>query len=316
MYNRLCFTRDSDIADLKAFVKTGSDLPAIEESRKHLSSLARPPSSDLSKQFLARMQDTIECFGEVMPHQHDVHPDDRDKPEHLQRQRDRVYLPCGLVQNKIELVREYAAHNLLPSGLKDEMYAYLAYKMWKRHFWHVHIKEWIPFAICDECTGLFARLMAAKTEAEIDVIKNGRQDHRDRCSSYRKQHEVRMQLGELCPDIFLSIIVDGMDNQKTQLPRCEGKLQSKVRICCCCFMSMCTCLISSSAIRSCTTLESFLGRSFLEFLRMDMDFTEVGQCQDILVAAALPFQSYCVSFRLFGSAGFRQVSTLLLFYVL
>jgi hypothetical protein len=36
-----------------------------------------------------------------------------------------------------------------------------------------------------------------------------------------------MVLGLQRPDDFLSLIIDGMDNQKTQLPRVEGKLYSK-----------------------------------------------------------------------------------------
>jgi hypothetical protein len=99
--------------------------------------------------------------------------------------------------------------------------------MWNKYFWHVHIKKWIPFAMCDHCMGLFAKLVASKSDAERAILKEGRQDHRDRCCGFRKMHELRMVLGELYKELFLSMIVDGMDNRKTQMPRLEGKLHSK-----------------------------------------------------------------------------------------
>ena len=172
------------------------------------------------------MQDAIDCAGETMPHLHDIHPDDDDLPEEKQRSHARVYLPCGMVANQIELVKEFVKSNKLPP-LPDDRIVYVAHKLWKKFFWWVHIKKWIPFAMCDECMNLFATLMAAKTTEERDAIKLGRQNHRERCTSFRRNHELRMMLGLQQPEHFLSMIIDGMDNQKTQLPRVEGKLYSK-----------------------------------------------------------------------------------------
>lgn len=74
---------------------------------------------------------------------------------------------------------------------------------------------------------MFADLMSAKTDEQREQIKSARQEHRDRCTAFRKLHSVRMELGISQPDHFLSLIIDGMDNQKTMIPRLEGVLHSK-----------------------------------------------------------------------------------------
>jgi hypothetical protein len=56
------------------------------------------------KSFVAVMETVLESFGESMPHQHDTHPADENLPDHRQRKRERVYIPCGLVSNKTDLV--------------------------------------------------------------------------------------------------------------------------------------------------------------------------------------------------------------------
>jgi hypothetical protein len=131
-----------------------------------------------------------------------------------------------MVQNQIELVKSFCLSNDIVN-LTDDTLVYVAYRLWKKFFWYVHIKKWIPFAMCDECMELFARLMASKDPQEREEIKFGRQKHRDRCAAFRRFHELRIQFGLTMKDEFLSLIVDGMDNQKTQLPRLEGKLHSK-----------------------------------------------------------------------------------------
>ena len=223
MYNRLCFTRDSTIAGYKKLIRAGLELPPTPDPDPPVQ---REPSTTLQRLFVSSMQDAIDCAGETMPHLHDIHPEDEDLPESKQRTHERIYLPCGMVANQIELVREFVKANKLPP-MDDDKLVYVAHKLWKKFFWWVYIKKWIPFAMCDQCMTLFATLMAAKTAEERNEIKLGRQEHRDRCTTFRKNHELRMMLGLQHPDEFLSMIVDGMDNQKTQLPRVEGKLYSK-----------------------------------------------------------------------------------------
>jgi hypothetical protein len=118
-------------------------------------------------------------------------------------------------------------HGVLPS-LDDTTVHYLTTKLWERYYWHVHIKKWIPFAKCNACTTMFAALVSSKSAEESDRIKAERQVHRERCTAFRKFHTVRMELGNHRSDAFLSLIIDGMDNQKTMVPRLEGKLHSKM----------------------------------------------------------------------------------------
>lgn len=61
------------------------------------------------------MEEIVQVFGEVMPHEHDVHPQDDGVTNEKQRKRDRVYLPCGLISNKKELVSKWVRVSFLVS---------------------------------------------------------------------------------------------------------------------------------------------------------------------------------------------------------
>jgi hypothetical protein len=223
VYNRMCFVRDATIAEYKRLVRLGLQVP---EEGPVVPAHQPEPSTFLQQKFVAAVQDVIDIAGEVMPHEKDVHHMDEKLTSDLQRTHERVYLPCGLVKSKIDLVREFVNRQALPP-LKDSQMHYVATKMWAKYFWWVHVKKWIPFAMCDECTQLFAKLLAAKEPAEREAIKCERLDHRHRCACFRKHHEVRICMGLHMKDEFLSLVIDGMDNQKTQLPRLDGKLHSK-----------------------------------------------------------------------------------------
>jgi len=126
-----------------------------------------------------------------------------------------------MVHNKIELVRQFMAHVNLPDILDEQQISYVTYQLWRKYFWNVHIKKWIPFAMCDECTSLFAELMACKTDEERAVVKVQKRNHRDMIYGMRRLHEARYLWPELFPADCLSLIIDAMDNQKTQIPQCK-----------------------------------------------------------------------------------------------
>lgn len=58
-------------------------------------------------------------------------------------------------------------------------------------------------------------------------VREGRKYHVDCCMLFRRRHELRQHLGTAFPDLFLSLVIDAMDNAKTTLPRLEGLLHSK-----------------------------------------------------------------------------------------
>lgn len=223
MYNRCCFRRDSSIKDLKNLVKIGVELPEHVPEKPYS---RREPSTELQKKFCAEMDMTIANCGEVMPHEQDVDPKTSGLPEDMQHFEARVYIPRGMIQNQMELIREFITNKRLPA-LDDDQVAYIAHKLWKKFYWFVHIKKWMPFAVCDICSSTFAKLLAAKTDEERERVKAERQVHRDDQLCFRKNHEVHMELGNFCSDDVFSCVVDVMDNQKTQVPRADGKIHSK-----------------------------------------------------------------------------------------
>jgi uncharacterized Zn-finger protein len=114
----------------KKLIRVGLEIPPVPEPDPPVTP---EPSTALQQLFVTAMEDAIECAGEAMPHEHDVHPDDGDLTKEHQRTHPRVYLPCGMVANQLELINEFVQHSKLPPMDNDRM-VYVAHKLWKKFF--------------------------------------------------------------------------------------------------------------------------------------------------------------------------------------
>jgi hypothetical protein len=56
--------------------------------------------------------------------------------------------------------------------------------------------------------------MACKTKDAREEVKVMRGQHINVCTLFCRRHELCMDLGKLFPEVFLSLGIDGMDNQK------------------------------------------------------------------------------------------------------
>ena len=217
VYNRLCFARAEFISDCVELVKAGEDY--VPEEKEEV--VVMEPSTFIQKLFVDVVKIIVADLGEVMPHEKDTHPNDPSIKE------PRVYIPSGLASNILDLVRLLVNKGLLTENISEGTMHYLAYKVFPKFFWNVRIKKWIPFARCDKCVTFFNDIMACKTNEERHAVKELRGHHIDACTLFRRRHELRMELGHHLPNMFMSLVIDGMDNQKTQIPRLEGALYSK-----------------------------------------------------------------------------------------
>jgi hypothetical protein len=96
-----------------------------------------------------------------------------------------------------------------------------------RYFSNVCIKKFLPFARCDKCAEFLDTILAATTEEEREEIKEERAAHRQEITVYRISVMARDRMAELHPDTFLALMVDGMDTNKTYIPK-EGNTKHRV----------------------------------------------------------------------------------------
>jgi hypothetical protein len=147
-----------------------------------------------------------------------------------------ICLPSGLYNSKLECIKEMKLFGKIPEGAKDDT----IYKIWREHLWHVKVKTWQPFSKCDTCAEFKAahilRVMeirkrngvATEETPEFKKCKELRAAHLARVMLTRSRYMLRYSLTRAFPDIFLHVVIDGMDNKKTNLPHCNSEaLKSK-----------------------------------------------------------------------------------------
>jgi len=162
--------------------------------------------------FLTAMDEVIADFGEQMVHQFQNIL--TGKAADSVSEKPIIYLPCGLYKDKQDLIEDLIRRNLLPPC--NPTYVR---RLWKQFYSHVHIKKWIPFAKCELCCVLRDTLTSTRDKDIKEACRQRQQWHRLRLGLARLRHTARMRLGEVLPQLFLSLITDGMDNRKSVIPR-------------------------------------------------------------------------------------------------
>lgn len=114
--------------------------------KRYLRSKARVRLGNLSgayvRCFIRAMKDIIEDFGEAMVHEHSRDSESAEVPQ--------IYIPCGLFRDRTDLCRYLINTQQVPPQRRVN---YLM-SLWQKHFPHVAIKKWIPFAKCEQCCRL------------------------------------------------------------------------------------------------------------------------------------------------------------------
>jgi hypothetical protein len=175
----------------------------------------------------------FEAFFEVMcdymPHLKKIGPNGKERTLML--------LPHGMYNTKVQCVEEMIKQGYLPAGTVPGT----AKNVWNDHFWHVRLREWQPFTKCEVCARFKAgSLMVVNEMQRAGASVSDLRDSRDlidlktqRLAHYsdvqlaRLRVLLRSKLAEAFPELFMCICIDGMDNQKTNLPHCNGILKNK-----------------------------------------------------------------------------------------
>ncbi len=164
-----------------------------------------------AKEYLQSVEDTI---AENMPHDSRVHKE-------TGAVRNACFIPTGLFGSKFAVYTDFA--RWVKSSFKGEGKPRVAswstfYTAWRKFFWHLFLRFWIPFAKCDQCVDLLESLRVTKDEKEKEKIKELQKEHRKYIEDCRLNYKRRIDLAEQNPDKYLSVIMDAMDSNKTNVP--------------------------------------------------------------------------------------------------
>lgn len=137
------------------------------------------------------------AIGDFMPHSKKVH-----LPPTLKKSLQRIYLAdiarMGVSYKPLE-IKQWRA-------------------VWKEHFPQVVVGEYSPFASCEVCAKFLRELQQNTTIAERAALRANQEKHINFVKAERHcYHEVRFD-ARLCAGVILSMIIDGMDQEKTYLP--------------------------------------------------------------------------------------------------
>ena len=91
-------------------------------------------------------------------------------------------------------------------------------KVWKREREELKIRKWLPFAKCDSCTELRAKVMGTRDKGNKKKLLGQIGEHLRFVKRERLAYAVRRRMGIEQPREYLSMIIDGADQSDHDLP--------------------------------------------------------------------------------------------------
>ncbi|XP_060568789.1 uncharacterized protein LOC132727367, partial [Ruditapes philippinarum] len=127
-----------------------------------------------------------------------------------------ILLPYGLTKN--DLYGKYKEECTTKPVSRSQFYT-----TWKQHFPHVKIKKTNSFTKCTICTTL-ERQIAKTTSVETrSLYRQQKEAHNRRQMMERKYYYSKREESRKSPGQYMSLIIDGMDQAKTNLPHFTGR---------------------------------------------------------------------------------------------
>ncbi|XP_062609674.1 uncharacterized protein LOC134271502 [Saccostrea cucullata] len=141
-----------------------------------------------------------------------------ENPPHVQE----IWLPFGLRKNEI-----YEAYKMEMDLDEKESVSHQTFlNIWNDHYSHVRIKQSNLFTRCTTCDKLDRELHKQLNPEKNRNILTKKQDHLHRQMKEKTAYYRRKVVSRRRPDKYLSLIIDGMDQSKTNIPHFKGR-QSK-----------------------------------------------------------------------------------------
>lgn len=215
-YRKLSFTGTPGINRLKKDIATTvhiashpEELDSDDEAPDGLPFPQKPAvASAVAIAFLSQLDILEATFGEQMPHIYiDLGMSGTS--------RNVVYIPCGLFKDKSEFIRWAKDQGLIPNMISERYYR----ELWRKHRPHIQIRRNMPFGQCSTCGDFRLKLKQASHDPEkTKKVMRHQEMHRVECKYYRERMHMRMSLAVDYPLWFMMIMLDGMDQRKTQHP--------------------------------------------------------------------------------------------------
>ena len=169
------------------------------------------PTTDLQKRVHEAVSEVIDLFGDNISHETRSHHRNGVK-EGL------ILLPTAIVPDRktlLDFIKDPKT-GLLTQDISEEYFN----ELWRRYFWFVDIRDWLPFAKCDTCTALRLKIFTAKSTLDRLDGRAQQKEHRDFVEYCRNRVKQRTEIGlDGNLEGFLKISIDAMDSNKTDLPR-------------------------------------------------------------------------------------------------
>ena len=113
-----------------------------------------------------------------------------------------------------------------PSDKWDKTYSSFKKVFYSQDFAYLKIKGKRNFKECDTCKAWHEKIVSASRGKELEDARRGRQRHRfevrlERLEYHKKRNQARDNSAN-----YLSLIIDGMDQAKTNLPHANGSRNS------------------------------------------------------------------------------------------
>ncbi|XP_006815072.2 uncharacterized protein LOC102804474 [Saccoglossus kowalevskii] len=159
----------------------------------------RTGSRDKTTAAIGWMRFLFERIGDYMPHNSEIH------------------LPCCYSKTSLHarMRNEFLARGISENGII--CYDHFT-RVWKMHLPEFKICKKSGFAKCTICTNLKELYEKATTNFEREKINGLLKLHMDQVEKERKRYHYHREKAEKEPEELLTIIIDGMDQNKTDLP--------------------------------------------------------------------------------------------------
>uniref|UniRef100_A0A8W8JJX8 DUF7869 domain-containing protein n=1 Tax=Magallana gigas TaxID=29159 RepID=A0A8W8JJX8_MAGGI len=138
-----------------------------------------------------------------------------ENPPHIQE----IWLPFGLRKNEV-----YSRYEVETEEESRDRVSYQTFlNIWKDHFSHVKIKQSNLFTRCTTCDKLDRELHKQLNPEKKRDIFIKKQEHLHRQMKEKSAYYRRKTVSRRRPDRYISLIIDGMDQSKTNIPHFKGR---------------------------------------------------------------------------------------------
>ncbi|XP_063964995.1 uncharacterized protein LOC129278782 [Lytechinus pictus] len=128
---------------------------------------------------------------------------------------DKIHLPSCLTRASVHQIMKEELEDLGEEVCCKEHF----YRIWKKEMSHLTIPKVNRFSKCDICTQLKQSIERTNDKQARKALQQQREDHLTQQKTERMKYYKHAQKARQHPEKYISIIIDGMDQQSTSIPK-------------------------------------------------------------------------------------------------